>query len=232
MDKQRKVAKSKHLGTAMAKEKKVCFVEGCGKILGPRNTIGYCRKHRGMSPIVRAKAKVYRKDHKEEIHRKDRNWRKKNKVHWAAYMKQWAADHKEERAEYIAEYGKKYQKTYYTTDRGKQVRRLTHLRRREKELGLGEHFGRLEENAVFESFNHSCFNCGSKERLEVDHFCPLSKNNVLSLDNVTILCKHCNASKGTKKPEEFFTPVQIKRAKKLMKKAAKLYAKLKKQGSV
>lgn len=45
-----------------------------------------------------------------------------------------------------------------------------------------------------------CVACGSTERLQVDHLLPRSRypHLALDLDNVQVLCIHCNSSKGTR----------------------------------
>jgi len=96
-------------------------------------------------------------------------------------------------------------------------------RRRALERGLGEKITKQEIAVTFQVFEYKCFNCGTTEKLSVDHFNPLSRGYVLSLNNAIILCVTCNTSKLVKSPEDFFTPLQFKRAQILMAKAEKLY---------
>jgi len=58
-------------------------------------------------------------------------------------------------------------------------------------------------------FGHKCFNCGSEKRLEIDHHYPLSEGHGLSIKNAVLLCKSCNASKGSKMPKEFYSEQQL-----------------------
>jgi len=62
------------------------------------------------------------------------------------------------------------------------------------------------------AFGDRCFICGmshneSMERLgeplHLDHLIPHVKDGVLSMENVTLLCKTCNLKKGNKSLEEF-----------------------------
>ena len=58
-------------------------------------------------------------------------------------------------------------------------------------------------------FNNTCVNCGSTERLCIDHHYPLAKGYALSKTNATLLCRSCNASKGAKLPTEFYSPDKL-----------------------
>lgn len=40
-----------------------------------------------------------------------------------------------------------------------------------------------------------CKYCGSNEDLEIDHIIPLAKGGTNDLDNLQILCRHCNRKK-------------------------------------
>lgn len=42
-----------------------------------------------------------------------------------------------------------------------------------------------------------CAHCGSKERLEVDHKIAVTKGGKTEKDNMQVLCRSCNASKGS-----------------------------------
>ncbi len=59
---------------------------------------------------------------------------------------------------------------------------------------------------VFNLFEHSCFVCGVKGRLTLDHH-----NNLLPLKigNAVVLCNKCNATKARKKPQEFYSTTQL-----------------------
>lgn len=48
---------------------------------------------------------------------------------------------------------------------------------------------------VFERDGHQCVECGSADRLEVDHIMPMAAGGDDELSNLQTLCKPCNASK-------------------------------------
>lgn len=53
------------------------------------------------------------------------------------------------------------------------------------------------KKAVFLRDGGQCFCCGIKSGLEYDHIYPYSKGGQNTFDNLRLLCRHCNASKGT-----------------------------------
>lgn len=55
---------------------------------------------------------------------------------------------------------------------------------------------RAVRKAVFDRDGNKCVNCGSNERLAVDHIHPWSKGGADVMDNYQTLCVACNARKG------------------------------------
>lgn len=51
---------------------------------------------------------------------------------------------------------------------------------------------------ILSKCNNECVQCGTKERLEVDHIIPLSIGGRDDEDNMQILCRTCNAKKHNK----------------------------------
>jgi len=56
-------------------------------------------------------------------------------------------------------------------------------------------------------WGHQCCICGQAQHLQADHWIPLSHANCpgTTTDNMIVLCRSCNASKGTTMPEYWLT---------------------------
>lgn len=48
--------------------------------------------------------------------------------------------------------------------------------------------------------NHECKQCGATEDLTIDHIHPESKGGTNDIENLQVLCRRCNCSKGVKVP--------------------------------
>ncbi|WIF21984.1 5-methylcytosine-specific restriction enzyme A [Shewanella phage vB_SbaS_Y11] len=57
--------------------------------------------------------------------------------------------------------------------------------------------------AVFARDESICVGCGSSDDLCLDHIIPESRGGTSELDNLQILCRSCNSSKGIKTMEEW-----------------------------
>jgi len=58
-------------------------------------------------------------------------------------------------------------------------------------------------------FNNKCVNCGSAEYLELDHIKPISLGGDNSEENIQVLCRLCNRSKGGKKYRGGYTGYKV-----------------------
>lgn len=45
-----------------------------------------------------------------------------------------------------------------------------------------------------------CKTCGSTDELQIDHIVPVARGGTGDIDNLQVLCRPCNASKGAKLP--------------------------------
>lgn len=76
-----------------------------------------------------------------------------------------------------------------------QAARMEETRKRE----------RLERLAKIAGGDPVCAACGANDtnRLEIDHIIPKARNGGNNLDNLQVLCRSCNSSKGTKTMAEW-----------------------------
>jgi hypothetical protein len=51
---------------------------------------------------------------------------------------------------------------------------------------------------ILNKYNNKCCYCGDENRLEIDHIIPISKGGREDEDNMQVLCKKCNISKGNR----------------------------------
>jgi 5-methylcytosine-specific restriction endonuclease McrA/endogenous inhibitor of DNA gyrase (YacG/DUF329 family) len=71
-----------------------------------------------------------------------------------------------------------------------------------------------EREELMSLFDRKCAHCGSLERLEIDHITPVSCGGLTVRENLQVLCRSCNASKGkgekSKMPKPTNHNIQIK----------------------
>lgn len=63
--------------------------------------------------------------------------------------------------------------------------------------GRGE-LSRSQAREVFERCGRQCVACGSKDQLQLDHIVPIARGGVTKEQNMQILCRPCNQSKGAR----------------------------------
>lgn len=73
------------------------------------------------------------------------------------------------------------------------------------------HFTVEEKKRIFNKFSNSCFKCGSKKNLTIDHHMPLSMGYGLEEKNAVVLCRKCNAKKSSRLPQHFYSEEELHR---------------------
>lgn len=101
-------------------------------------------------------------------------------------------------------------KRYAKTPNGRLANQQKLRRYRERKNNLDLALTNIEVDLIYKRFLFQCFKCESKNRLEIDHHYSLSSGHGLALNNAVLLCRSCNASKGNKDPEDFYTSEQLK----------------------
>lgn len=82
-------------------------------------------------------------------------------------------------------------------DRGRQMRPLDARRAQ-----WGRKASRVRRTIMGQD-GACCQNCGSSDRLSIDHILPLSRGGSDDPENLQVLCKSCNSSKGARTMEEW-----------------------------
>lgn len=65
--------------------------------------------------------------------------------------------------------------------------------------GEADRYNARHRQYYLDKFNHSCVHCGANSNLCIDHIVPISIGGVNSEDNIQVLCRSCNSSKGGKR---------------------------------
>lgn len=159
--------------------------------------------------------KKYSEENKEKIKKSNKIYLQKTiekrKKYYLEYPKEKRREHYRQNREKYIEYSKKYHqenyeknkhdlkervKRYQKTPRGREVGRIKDNKRRLKIKELPCNFTEIEWAECKIYFKNSCAYCGSSEKLEQDHFIPVSKNGEYAKSNIIPSCKSCNSSKN------------------------------------
>lgn len=89
---------------------------------------------------------------------------------------------------------------YMETLRQKNRAEADRRRREENEKQKNYREARKHKLFLIERDGAKCQRCGATNNLCVDHIVPLARGGSNELDNLQILCWHCNTSKGAKCP--------------------------------
>ncbi|HEC64294.1 MAG TPA: hypothetical protein ENI23_03270 [bacterium] len=173
-----------------------------------------CRKWRKLNS---EKTKEYgskqRRLHSEKLSEQNRKWRKENPEKVREISKRYRDANKEKIKELnkSSEGGiKKWRK-----ENPEKVREYSRRRRAQK-VAVEENYSEADENYTRQLFQNCCYNCGSTEKLCIDHSNPLSKGFALTRKNAVLLCWECNGSKHDKMPAEFYSPAKLKKLEKIL----------------
>lgn len=109
-------------------------------------------------------------------------------------------------------------KRWHENDSYKERSKENRRKRREREVGLDYEYTIDHEESTKKNFDNMCFKCKSSRQLCIDHNYPLSLGYGLKLSNAVLLCRSCNASKGNRMPQDFYTKEELFKLNKILKK--------------
>ena len=142
--------------------------------------------------------KEYNDKNKKKVQQRQKLHYEKNKVKILERNSKYRKAHKRERA--------LYDKKRYRTDPDT----LKRVARKRRDLKKVQDFMYTKQDEIATRIVFPrCEKCGSNENLQIDHFYPLSKGFGLKLNNAIMLCQSCNCSKGSKMPQNFFSPDEM-----------------------
>ena len=169
--------------------------------------------------------KEHYRENKEQISAYQKDWRKQNAEHIKQYRlnnkeimternkKYWAENKgilktriaiwREENKKYIQQYRKdnrerdrEQQRKWYNTEKGRKLSITKNNKRRAKIKQLPNDLTAEQWNECLEHFGNNCAYCGMyQEKLEQEHFVPISKGGAFTKSNIVPSCRNCNASK-------------------------------------
>lgn len=84
---------------------------------------------------------------------------------------------------------------YVQTEKGKSVRKAVWHKYRCKKIKGNVTTEEIQDLLKRQS---KCLKCNSNDNLEIDHIIPLSRGGNHEINNLQILCRKCNRSKGSK----------------------------------
>jgi 5-methylcytosine-specific restriction endonuclease McrA len=150
---------------------------------------------------VKAKRAIYQKAHLAEQYVHNQAWRKRNveKVREAGrrqyannieHRKKVKNEWRKKNAELVKIYLDKYRLQHLPKMAEKAHKRRARVRCNGVYL--------VTEKELIRLYKSPCSNCGTKERITIDHIIPVVRGGKHSIGNLQPLCLSCNASKNSK----------------------------------
>ena len=152
---------------------------------------------------ISARQKEYNKENAEKISQRNKAWYQEHREKRSEYNKKWKRDNNEKVSEYNQKWcidNQEYKKKH-RTEHSEAYRSYAHKRRSQTKSG--------EPSKVIAQWEKSqpkiCYWCHTKcpKSYHVDHYVPLSKGGLHTINNLRISCPRCNLTKSSKDPYEF-----------------------------
>jgi 5-methylcytosine-specific restriction endonuclease McrA len=182
---------------------------------------------------IRAKDNLYKKNNRDKINAQAREYREQNRVEINARNKIYRANNRKQLSERRKEKFQLDRERILDAQNERRVKNYAHYRQRELkyyrenkamchawakkrravQLAIGEPANpdKTFRAETLRRFKNACFNCGTVERLNLDHHVPLHRGAKLELTNAVVLCAKCNSRKARRMPREFYTEKQLKK---------------------
>ena len=163
---------------------------------------GYCDECRECSNI---RKREFNRTHPEIKAKRDRVYYQKNKEKRQEYALKWRTQNKEELKRKKREYRENNKEKVRDSKRreyqkNKENYVFNAANRRSRELNAKGKYTREDVMSLLSVQKGKCLKCGqpftNDRKPSVDHIIPLSKGGHNSIENLQLLCKPCNSSKG------------------------------------
>lgn len=96
----------------------------------------------------------------------------------------------------------------------------TRKRAVDRGAGLVPDYSVIAYRVTWKLFDERCAACAATEDLTIDHHWPASAGSPIEPGNAVLLCRACNASKGARTPEEFYSAEQLARLERILRMAS------------
>ena len=149
------------------------------------------------------RSKKWRKENPEKSNQQRQRWASKNREKSNAIKTKWRINNLEKSNECSKNWrinnpekmnanGRKWRKENY--EKWSLINRRNQYKRR---LAIGR-FTNEEWLRILKKHDNSCAQCGTKEKITIDHIIPISKGGANWANNLQPLCLHCNVKKYNK----------------------------------
>lgn len=173
------------------------------------------------------KNKDYREKNRERDLARKKKYREENKEKVANYLKEYFIKNKKEVAEYKKRYRKEnkdkiqiYRVQYKQRESTKALNKIRRHRRKARKKQVINSLTSQQWEITKQYFNNCCAYCGKETAMTMDHFIPLSKMGELSINNIIPVCFDCNSGKRDRDFFEWYPRQEFyskKREKKILK---------------
>lgn len=158
--------------------------------------------------------KRYQEEHKKEIALQKHEYYTKNKEHFRKTNKKYFELNKQKINKVKRQYYLKNRDIFLK--RSKENGKAWRIKNREKANSLTNKRRALKKqlpstlttkqwNDIKKHFDYCCAYCGRKEKLEQEHFIPISKGGEFTHNNIIPACRSCNSSKQNKDFFEWYS---------------------------
>ena len=151
--------------------------------------------------------KNYRKENREYTAKRNKKYWFKNKEKQKKCVSEWRKENKERIKKYRKDNfdrDKEKAREWMNTPRGRSLTRLRVNVYRSKKRSLEHSLTVAEWDECISYFSNRCAYCGKEEKLEQEHFIPVTKDGPLTKGNIVTACRACNASKSNHDFKEWY----------------------------